>query len=121
MLATMVQDYGNEWEGHLAKECFAYNTCTHGFTPFYQMCGRQAKIPIDFIFGLPEGKSQHQSQYARTLHQSLYQAYLYGREKLQTQAQQQKQMTRKLISLCYACITKIHTLATCMDELTFAQ
>ena len=121
MLATMVQDYGNEWEGHLAKECFAYNTCTHGFTPFYQMCGRQAKIPIDFIFGLPEGKSQHQSQYARTLHQSLDQAYLYGREKLQTQAQQQKQMTRKLISLCYACITKIHTLATCMDELTFAQ
>ena len=55
MLATMVQDYGNKWEGHLAKKCFAYNTCTHGFTPFYQMCGRQAKIPIDFIFGLPEG------------------------------------------------------------------
>ena len=56
MLATMVQDYGNEWEGHLVKECFAYNTCTHGFTPFYQMCGRQAKIPIDFIFGSLEGK-----------------------------------------------------------------
>ena len=52
------------------------------------MCGRQAKVPIDFIFDLPEGKSQHQSQYARTLHQSLDQAYLYAREKLQTQAQQ---------------------------------
>ena len=66
------------------------------------MCGRQAKVPIDFIFDLPEGKLQHQSQYARTLHQSLDQAYLYAREKLQTQAQQQKANDKKthIIMLC---------------------
>ena len=59
------------------------------------MYGRQAKIPIDFIYGLLESKSQHQSQYARTLRQSLEQAYLYAREKLQTQAQQQKANEKK--------------------------
>ena len=50
MLATMINDHGDSWEEHLPKVCFAYNTSTHtstGYTPFYMMYGREAKIPAD--------------------------------------------------------------------------
>ena len=63
MLATTIKDHGEEWEDHLAIICFAYNTSIHkstGFTPFYLMYGRQARIPIDLIYSTPEPSDQSQ-------------------------------------------------------------
>ena len=93
MLATTIKDHGEEWEDHLAKVCFAYNTSIHkstGFTPFYLMYGRQARIPIDLIYSTPEPSDQSQGEYARNLRQSLEKAYSTARERLQTAAQRQK-------------------------------
>ena len=92
-LATTIKDHGEEWEDHLAKVCFAYNTSIHkstGFTPFYLMNGRQARIPIDLIYSTPEPSDQNQGEYARNLHQSLEKAYSTARERLQIAAQRQK-------------------------------
>ena len=43
MLATTIKDHGEEWENHLAKMCFAYNTSVHKPTEFYLLQRRQAR------------------------------------------------------------------------------
>ena len=66
MLATAVREHSEDWEDHLAKVCFAYNTSEHsstGFTPFYLMYGRQARLPVDIMYGLPPGKVESHCQY----------------------------------------------------------
>ena len=43
-----------------------YNTSVHpttGFTPFYLMFGRQAKLPVELMYGTPETKTMPPSQY----------------------------------------------------------
>ena len=55
MLATTVHDNPIDWESHLKKVCMAYNTSVHsstGFSPFYLMFGRQAKLPLDIVYPL---------------------------------------------------------------------
>ena len=93
MLALIVKDHGEEWKNHLAKVCFAYNTSVHkptGFTPFYLMYGRQARIPIDLVYNTPEPSNQSQGEFAKNLHQSLEKAYSVAREKLKAAALHQK-------------------------------
>ena len=50
MLAITAKDNPFDWENHVCAICMAYNTSaqtTTGYSPFYLMFGRQAKIPID--------------------------------------------------------------------------
>ena len=54
MLSTNIKDHQGTWEDHIRAVCMAYNTSvqpTTGFTPFYLMFGRQARIPVDVMFG----------------------------------------------------------------------
>ena len=100
MLATMVNDHGNSWEDHLPKVCFAYNTSTHtstGYTPFYMMYGREAKIPADIVYGTPTEQPQTHSQYASNLHRSLEKAHSQARKKMNTAAQRQKSLYDKKV------------------------
>ena len=100
MLATMVNDHGSSWEDHLPKVCFAYNTSTHtstGYTPFYMMYGREAKIPADIVYGTPAEQPQTHSQYASNLRQSLEKAYSQARKEMNTAAQRQKSLYDKKV------------------------
>jgi len=95
MLATMVDHHGDEWENHLAKVCFVYNTSVHvstGFTPFYLMYGRQARLLVDIIYRTP---SMEQSNQSKRLRLSLEGTYALAREKLQSAAQRQKSLHDK--------------------------
>ena len=95
MLATTVRKHPKEWETHLQKLCMAYNTSVHsstGFTPFYLMFGRQAKLPIDVAYGNPTPESDSVSQYAATMKDSLEQAYRRVREQSGNSAKRQKEL-----------------------------
>ena len=78
MLATIVGDHPREWEHHLSKLCMACNTSVHsstGFTPFYLMFGRQAKLPIDIVYGNLFPESLSIGQYVTDLRKSFQEAY----------------------------------------------
>jgi len=94
MLATIVDESGGEWEEHLSKVCFAYNTSKQsstGFTPFQLMFGRLARIPLDVIYKTPMPEPTTVPQYVAQLRQSLEKAYKLTRENLKTAAGRQKE------------------------------
>ena len=78
MLATTAKEHPFEWESHLKKVCFAYNTSVHastGHTPFFLMFGRQAQLPVDLVYKTNKTQKVISSEYAANLKQSLEQAY----------------------------------------------
>ena len=78
MLATAVQERPFKWEEYLRRLCMAYNTSVHpttGYTPFYLMFGRQARMPIDILYGTPTPQVSSPAEYAERLRQDLELAY----------------------------------------------
>ena len=56
MLGTAASANPFSWEDHLHPLCMAYNTSinpTTGFSPSFLMFGRQARMPIDVVYGSP--------------------------------------------------------------------
>ena len=96
MLATTTQENPFDWENQLRKVCMAYNTSVHsstGFTPFYLMFGRQAKLPIDLMYELPTANTTEKpaTEYAAQLKKKLSDAYSLVRNKLQASHMKRKE------------------------------
>ena len=54
MVAKYVQGNGSNWDVIAPASCFAYNTSKHavtGFTPFFLVHGREARLPVDVATG----------------------------------------------------------------------
>lgn len=80
--------------------CMAYNTSVHpttGFTPFYLMFGRQAKHPVELMYGTPEPASQSSTQYATQLKSSLTETYEKVRVKTTRQLDHQAELYNKKV------------------------
>ena len=91
-LATSVSDHPENWDEFVQKICMAYNTSVHpttGFTPFFLMFGRQAKLPVDLMYGTPEPEALPPSQYAATLKAAMSEAYNKVRAKTARQLKHQ--------------------------------
>ena len=102
MLSTGLADDSNhsDWESHLPKVCLAYNTSvqsTTGYTPFYLMFGRQARLPVDIMYGLPKQEETNCSSYAARVRDALYKAYDRVRSRMSGQLQRQKELYDKKI------------------------
>lgn len=99
MLSTCAEQSPFHWEDHVQKVCLAYNTsvqATTGFTPFYLMFGREARLPIDFTFNLPTPATTT-AEYASHLADALNQAYASAREKIGHNQNRQKEVYDKKI------------------------
>ena len=94
MLATCTKDHPFDWENHIRKVCMAYNTSvqsTTGYTPFYLMFGRQAKLPVDLMYGTDRPLEMSPDGYAAELRKTLTEAYDRVRESMGTQLGRQKE------------------------------
>jgi hypothetical protein len=94
MLATAARRHPFSWEDHIRKVCMAYNTSVHsstGFTPFYLMFGREAKLPIDLMYGTGDNKDMTTIEYATQLKKGLDEAYSCAREKLAASHERRKE------------------------------
>ena len=100
MLSTTTKDHLFNWENQICKVCMAYNTSVHastGYTPFFLIFGRQARLPIDLMYGTRENNELSTSDYATQLKKCLDKAYRRAREKLHTSHRCQKECYDKRI------------------------
>ena len=95
MLATVVADHPFQWEDHVRTVCIAYNTSSHstnGYAPFYLMYGRQARMPVDLMYGSPKPEVTSTSEYVFRLRKNLESAYQQVRHRLDHVLEQQKDL-----------------------------
>ena len=99
ILATGVENRPEDWEDYVRKACMAYNTSVHattGFTPFFLMFGRQARIPVDLMYGTAEPESVNSyGEYATRLQESLTSAYEIARRSLGKKQERQAELYNK--------------------------
>ena len=97
MLAVSLSDSSSdqsEWETLLPKACLAYNTSvqpTTGFTPFFLMYGRQARLPVDIMYGSPEPDVTTSTDYAKEVKRTLQNSYEIVRTKMQAELRREKE------------------------------
>lgn len=86
MLATTTWSHPFDWEDQLPKVYMAYNTSVHAstdYTPFFFMFGRQARLPIDLVYGTSvRGGQASVSEYATFTKHALEEAYRLVHHKL---------------------------------------
>ncbi|KAL5468841.1 hypothetical protein EMCRGX_G029964 [Ephydatia muelleri] len=95
MLATSVHEHSGDWDRYLRQLCMAYNTSVQSsttFTPFFLMFGRQAKLPMDVVYGLTPTEAQPCTEYAQNLKDRLGEAYTKVREHMGSATGRQKEL-----------------------------
>ena len=90
----------NNWAEVLPFIQFAHNSSfssTMHETPFFLMFGRQAKLPIDIIFGIPHvGRSTTTEEFAHSTRENLQIAFELARRNLSERSDKQKANNSKL-------------------------
>eukprot|EP00731_Ephydatia_muelleri_P000583 Em0001g583a len=112
MLATATADHSLDWEECLPKVCFAYNTSVQtstGYTPLYLMFGRQAKLPVDLMYGMDNTPDVELPEYVGNLKRTLQKAYEVAREHIGEKQQFQKELYNQIV----------HGLPFCVGDLVW--
>ena len=95
MLAATVHEHPGDWDKKLRLVCMAYNTSVHkstGFSPFFLLFGRQARLPVDLAYGIAPMEEMTTQEYVRNLRQTLEKAYSTVRNYTGAALEQQKEL-----------------------------
>ena len=95
MLSIVVKDHPNTWESHLRAVCMAYNTSIHptaGYSPFFLMFGRKARLPIDLVYGSNKPPSQTVGGFVSDTRTILEYAYRHVRDNMKLKQDRQKEL-----------------------------
>ena len=100
MLATTSHNHPLDWEDHIRKVCMAYNTseqATTGYSPFYLMFGRNARLPVDIMFPTEKPAADHVTygEYAKTMKETMEKAFHTVRDHVGDKQERQKQFYDK--------------------------
>ena len=82
------------WDQHLGPCMMAYRSSEHistGYTPFTLMFGREMRLPLDVMVGVPEATPDHYGDYVSQLKSQLSNAFQDVREHLRTAQHRQKE------------------------------
>ena len=101
MLSTCIEDHPFEWEDHIHKVCMAYNSskqATTGYSPFYLMFGREARLPVDIMYRTPSQKEEVPlAGYVSNLRDLLHEAYERVRENVGEVQERQEQLYNRKV------------------------
>ena len=103
MLSKVVSDDEHSWYLHLPTLMLAYRTSQHettGGTPFSLVYGREAKLPEDILFNLPNSeRGASNPGYADALRECIQQAYQGVRSHSAVEQRNRKPITTNLPGL----------------------
>ena len=89
LLRTLPAEKKKRWPEHLQELCYAYNATQHastGYSPFYLMFGRDAKLPLDILLPGDNNDEEKGSSPWIAKHQaSLREAYINTGKRLKTE------------------------------------
>ena len=93
LLRTLPQDKKQRWPEHLRELCYAYNAVPHtstGFSPYYLMFGRDARLPIDRLVTLGDATPLENGSWVTKHQEELRDAHRKAAELLKQQAEARK-------------------------------
>uniref|UniRef100_A0AAR2M6Q9 Gypsy retrotransposon integrase-like protein 1 n=1 Tax=Pygocentrus nattereri TaxID=42514 RepID=A0AAR2M6Q9_PYGNA len=78
MLGTLGSTQKRQWSQHVSQLVHAYNSTKNdstGYSPYFLMFGREARLPVDVCFGAEEREGVSHHRYVEELRQDLQNAY----------------------------------------------
>ncbi|KRZ50437.1 Retrovirus-related Pol polyprotein from transposon [Trichinella nativa] len=94
MLAKVSIDQPEDWDVHLDRVLLAYRSSVHhttGATPCRIIFGRELRLPVDVVYGLPQGMQAETTEvYVQRLRQELEQVFDTVRAKAKLEQRRQK-------------------------------
>ena len=105
MLGTMTEEKKKDWKTYVRPLVHAYNATRHdstGFSPFFLMFGRNPRLPVDVLMGVPENneKERTYTDFVADLRDRLDYTYkLVSKEAQKSRDKQKQQYDKKLVSL----------------------
>jgi len=102
ILRTMGREMQNEWDLGVKAACLAYNTTVHsstGQTPFFATFGREATVPVHWIYPTPKpDREMELSDWTETMQERFQQAYSGMREQQQKMIRRNAQYYKPIMS-----------------------
>ncbi|KAL1258945.1 hypothetical protein QQF64_009522 [Cirrhinus molitorella] len=102
MLGTLSQEKKRRWSEHVVHLVHAYNSTkcdSMGYSPYYLMFGREARLPVDLCFGVTSDKDEvNHSRYVEKLRENLRDAYRLATEAATKRHQRNKKLYDRRVS-----------------------
>ena len=95
MLSIVVDEHPQTWESHLRAVCMAYNTSiqpTTGYSHFFLMFGRKARLPIDIMYGTGQADNFAVDRFVNDVSVVLENAYQHVRNTMGFKQDRQKEL-----------------------------